>query len=135
MSAFRVDPRAPTVAFLETVRMHPYMLIDAGALDWLVAAVQLAPRLYDNVVMVTSLFDGTHSDESWHYLGKGGDLRWSWKRPGGIDVDHLDLGIEGQLDAQREIARHWCQRIQKALKCRYQVALKDDHIHTEGDPT
>lgn len=118
-----------------TVEMHPAMLLDPTGLDWLRAAWLLAPTLFESRLVVTSLFDGEHSDGSFHYAGFGGDVRWTLARPGGVWVDGpMRTSPAGLVERQRVIAAPWANRCLLALRGRWQVMIKNDHIHFERDP-
>lgn len=113
---------AKYLGFKEDVRCSGF---HAQLLEIMEAARLSAPELVDDVVFITSLEDGKHSEVSAHYYGGGVDIRTHGDRPGAI----FDQGI---VD---EVARRWVRRMQKRLGRNYQVLYesKKSHIHAEWD--
>ena len=135
--SIKVAPGAPAVAFLADVRMHLYMLMDDG-LEWLRVAAILAPPLVGNTVVVTSLFDGEHSAQSFHYVGRGGDTRWKSAEKPNDRLGAIFVPPQISMDyAEYEAlhARYWAERCERALRGRWQVVLEPTHVHYEGDRT
>lgn len=107
------------------------------------AAVETAPRLIDNVVIVTSANDGKHMQGSRHYSDEGEDLRFTGARPGGIEAAYyaelLALPQPGNwieyVQIQQRVAREgWAPALRKKLSADFDVVYESDHIHVEHDP-
>lgn len=80
-------------------------------------AIQEAREVYRNfgaTLVVTSLLDGQHSEDSLHYKGLAVDIR----------IRNLDERVWAVV----------AEQISKALGPEYDVVLESDHIHIEFDP-
>lgn len=86
--------------------------------SWAMAvALIAAERVMDSLgvaCVITSAADGTHKQNSLHYVGKAFDLRTR------------DL-LQGHAEAARE-------KLAAALGDQFDVVLESDHIHVEFDP-
>ena len=87
-------------------------------------ALNVADRVWHAVlgthVVVTSLGDGSHSFNSFHYGSSVGDIRTC-----GADLRTRDLTYEDQQKVVRELRR--------LLGASFDVILERDHIHLEHD--
>ena len=111
------------------------------------AAVITAPRLFDDVLVVTSANDGKHSKEplSAHYVGAAWDWRFEGMREGGIQppdwsvewakrvLAHDAAAMQDLRDAQNFEAEEWAYRTRRYLATDdYVVIAEIDKIHIHG---
>jgi hypothetical protein len=101
------------------------------------AALYTAPRVYEDVVVVTAGGDGKHGEESRHFHGDGWDLRILGFRAGGMWAGDK-APPEGDVAAhrifaerQKMVAKAWCERIRYELRKGFDVVLESNHIHME----
>jgi hypothetical protein len=120
------DPHRPIVTFASSVQLSTACLPIVGEL--FAALIDTKPKTFDNAVHITSADDGIHSATSFHYVGRGFDVRILGMRHGGIVV-------ESMTGRQHVIAGFWALRLTQQLKGRWQVMVEDDHLHCEKDPS
>jgi hypothetical protein len=125
------DKDRPIITFATSVELSMGNLDTIEEL--LRAAIETKPQTFNNAIHVTSADDGTHGDESFHYIGCAYDLRIVGKRHGAIVVPEND-NDQAYRNAQQVLARWWASRIEKRLRGRWQIIYEDDHIHCERDP-
>ncbi len=116
------------VAFVPKVRMdldcfRPEFL----RLVWVFA--RTAPPLNEDVMMITSVSEGRHGENSRHFVASGLDVRFvdiqGQPRPGGI------VGTSEQ--DRHNKAREWRDRAQKLGGPGIQIVQEGDHLHGELD--
>lgn len=88
--------------------LSPDLVAGLHRAKWAVTAAGLGP------FVVTSLYDGTHLPNSFHYKGRAADLR----------TRHLDAA---------SVDRMW-KLLAQTLGPGWDVILESDHIHIEFDP-
>lgn len=114
---------AELVEFRKGVQCH-VLACNAKVWHGIQTAALVAPRLHDDVMVVTSISDGVHTTpQSRHYVGLAFDIRYTRRRRGGV-----------LKTPQYKEAKLWAMRLQAALGNDWDVVLKKDHIHVEYDP-
>jgi hypothetical protein len=76
-------------------------------------------------MVVTSVSDSFHSDDSCHYSGNAFDLRYLGTRTGAINC------VPAEQEAE---ANSWASRLRRVLGRDWDVVVEVDHIHVEYDP-
>lgn len=109
------------IGFKYDVLLHPVSLAQPEFGRALLMVALLAPPTRDDMVVITSLYDGTHSEKSRHYAGQAFDvrLRDKYKRKGSVIDD--------------ETVTQWALRLRQALP-EWDVLDEGDHLHLERDP-
>jgi hypothetical protein len=133
------DPHRPIVTFASSVQLSTACLPIVGEL--FAALIDTKPKTFDNAVHITSADDGIHSATSFHYVGRGFDVRILGMRHGGIVVESMTGPLADEeaqriyAERQHVIAGFWALRLTQQLKGRWQVMVEDDHLHCEKDPS
>lgn len=97
------------------------------------ALMETAPELGCDVLVITSVCDGTHSEGSYHGLGLAWDARVLPSRSWEPDLGYV---IAADELARTLICRAWKDRLVKTLGRDYDVILHEDataHMHIERD--
>lgn len=113
------------IQFKKSVEIHP-LALDPEMIRGLRVAAALAPPLVDNIMVVTSQYDGTHREDSLHYVGRAWDLRFKGRRTGGVMGEG---GTIGTVALER-----WVKQMHQVLGPDWQILLEANHIHMELDP-
>ena len=109
------------IAFKATVRVSILAISDPEMIRGLEVAALTAPKMVDNLILVTSQDDSTHMETSLHYVGRGWDLRIYGKR----------LGAIAAINSRKSsLAQEWVRRMKQLLP-RWDIILEKDHIHME----
>ena len=114
---------AEWIAFKECVRVHT--LVDGKLWDAIRTVARVAPPLHHLTMVVTSVSDQGHGEESLHYVGRAFDVRTKGTRKGAINAVLEDQQRETEL---------WAGRIRSLLGKDWDVVVEVDHIHVEYDP-
>ena len=115
---------AEWIAFKECVRLHT-LACDSNLWWAMGIAAKTAPPLHHITMLVTSVSDPGHSEDSLHYVGRAFDLRFRGTRKGAIDA---------VVDEQEKLATLWVGRMKRLLGPGWDVIVEVDHIHVEYDP-
>jgi hypothetical protein len=94
----------------------------SGVQPEIVLAIMVVESIHDEMGIpftITSILDGKHGKNSFHYSGKAFDIR-TWVDDSGTQYDH---------EFKLEIAR----RIRNALGEEFDVVVEPTHIHIELD--
>lgn len=114
------------IQFKPEVRMNVYSL-QPKMTNALRAGLRTAPELVNNVMVITSMDDGDHMENSKHYEGFGFDVRTHGHRPGGIFAPRgSGFSAETLCD---QAARAWAGRWQTLLGPSYLVLAETEKVH------
>lgn len=115
---------AEWVAFKEGIKCH--VLACNGELWEAIARTALtAPTLHHLTLMITSISDLGHREDSLHYVGRGFDVRFKGTRKGAINT---------AIERQEAEANLWAGQLGRLLGKDWDVVVEVDHIHVEYDP-